>query len=214
MKKISLFVVLALISACSSSGENNGKGERPSVSMFSSVDYTKANYSPLTGKSKIVQKPTLLKLGIKPLALTEARGYMYSLFESLIPELEKTNITYQMAGNDILLTIQSHIILDERMDLLSSITPQLDNIIALLVNNDRNFIEIVGHTSSVGPQWQNQVKSENMAIAVGKYFMNRGIIPQRVFMAGMGENHWIADNSTREGRLLNHRIEIKISPLI
>ena len=214
MKKISLFVVLALISACSSSGENNGKAERPSVSMFSSVDYTKANYSPLTGKSKIVQKPTLLKLGIKPLALTEARGYMYLLFESLIPELEKTNITYQMAGNDILLTIQSHIILDERMDLLSSITPQLDNIIALLVNNDRNFIEIVGHTSSVGPQWQNQVKSENMAIAVGKYFMNRGIIPQRVFMAGMGENHWIADNSTREGRLLNHRIEIKISPLI
>ena len=218
MKKISLFVVLALalVSACSSAGKNGGENGAnvPAVSLFSSVDYTKANYSPLSGKSKIVQKPTLIKLGIRPIALTEARGYMYSLFESLVPELEKTNITYQMAGNDIVLTIQSHILLDDKMELLSSITPQLDNIIALLVKNDRNFIEIVGHTSSVGPQWRNQIKSENMAIAVGKYFMNRGIIPQRMFMAGMGENHWIADNSTREGRLLNHRIEIKISPLI
>ena len=38
--------------------------------------------------------------------------------------------------------------------------------------------------------------------------------PERIFMDGMGEYQWIADNSTREGRLLNHRIEIRISPLI
>ena len=119
-----------------------------------------------------------------------------------------------MAGNDIILTIQSHIILDNDMNIINSIKPQLDNIIKLLAVNDRNFIEIIGHTSSVGPSYSNLVKSKDMATSVAKYFMDRGIIPERVFMTGKGETQWIADNSTREGRLLNHRIEIRISPLI
>ena len=139
---------------------------------------------------------------------------MRNLFDLLIPDLEKTNITYQMAGNDIILTIQSHIILDEDMNVISSIKPQLDNIIRYLSTYDRNFIEIIGHTSSVGASYQNLVKSKNMAISVAKYFMDRNIMPERIFMNGMGESQWIADNATREGRLLNHRIEIRISPLI
>ena len=84
------------------------------------INYSNANSSSLTGKSKIVQKPTLIKLGIKPLTLVEAKGYMYNLFNVLIPDLEKTNITYQMAGNDIILTIQAHIILDNDFNIVSS----------------------------------------------------------------------------------------------
>ena len=205
MKNISLLFVLIALASCSSKSEEYAKPV---------VNYASANRSSLTGKSKIVQKPTLIKLGIKPLTLTEARGYMYNLFDALIPDLEKTNITYQMAGNDIILTIQSHIILDDDMNIISPIRPQLDNIIKLLAVNDRNFIEIIGHTSSVGPSYANLVKSKNMAISVAKYFMDRNIIPERIFMNGVGESQWIADNSTREGRLLNHRIEIRISPLI
>lgn len=205
MKNICLFTVLIALVSCSSGAEKNLKPV---------VNYASANNSSLSGKSKIVQKPTLIKLGIKPLSLNEARGYMHNLFDALIPDLEKTNITYQMAGNDIILTIQSHIILDGDMNIINSIKPQLDNIIKLLAVNDRNFIEIIGHTSSVGPSYENLVKSKNMAISVAKYFMDRGIIPERVFMDGKGETQWIADNATREGRLLNHRIEIRISPLI
>ncbi len=205
MKNIYLATVLIALASCSSNTENNLKPV---------VNYASANTSSLTGKSKIVQKPTLIKLGIKPLTLNDARGYMHNLFDALIPDLEKTNITYQMAGNDIILTIQSHIILDNDMNIISSIKPQLDNIIKLLAVNDRNFVEIIGHTSSVGPSYSNLVKSKDMAASVAKYFMDRGIIPERVFMTGKGETQWIADNSTREGRLLNHRIEIRISPLI
>ncbi|MBR1544998.1 MAG: OmpA family protein [Alphaproteobacteria bacterium] len=205
MKNISLLVVLLALTSCFSNTKENAKPV---------VNYASANRTSLSGKSKIVQKPTLIKLGIKPLTLIEARGYMHNLFDALIPDLEKTNITYQMAGNDIILTIQSHILLDDEMNIISSIRPQLDNIIRLLAVNDRNFIEIIGHTSSVGPSYTNLVKSKNMAISVAKYFMDRNIIPERIFMNGMGESQWIADNATREGRLLNHRIEIRISPLI
>ncbi len=205
MKNLWLFTILITLVSCASNTEKK---------FVPVVDYTSANNMSLTGKSKIVQKPTLIKLGIKPLTLTEARGYMHNLFDALIPDLEKTNITYQMAGNDIILTIQSHIILDENLNIVDSIKPQLDNIIKLLAVNNRNFVEIIGHTSSVGPSYNNLVKSKNMAISVAKYFMDRKIIPERVFMNGMGESQWIADNATREGRRLNHRIEIRISPLI
>lgn len=204
MRKLNFLFVLLVLTSCSLRKEN----------VQPVVNYSNANSNSLTGKSKIVQKPTLIKLGIEPLKLAEARGYMRNLFDALIPDLERTNITYQMAGNDIILTIQSHIILDTNMEIVSSIRPQLDNIIQLLAVNNRNFIEIIGHTSSVGSSYDNIVKSKNMAISVAKYFMNRGIIPERVFMNGMGEAHWIADNSSREGRLLNHRIEVRISPLI
>ena len=205
MRNVSLLAVLITLVSCSS---------KPETDFRPVVNYSSANASSLTGKSKIVQKPTLIKLGIKPLTVDEARGYMHNLFDALVPDLEKTNITYQMAGNDIILTIQSHILLDEDMNVISSIRPQLDNIIRILAVNNRNFIEVIGHTSSVGPSYNNLVKSKNMAISVAKYFMDRNIIPERVFMNGMGESQWIADNSTREGRLLNHRIEIRISPLI
>ncbi len=204
MKKI--YLIPTLLSLLSCSNKNNP--------YFSNVNYANANRQTLNGKSKIVQKPTMIKMGITPLSLNEARPYMINVFKMLIPELEKTNITYQMAGYDIILTIQSHIILDNKMNILSSIKPQLDKIINVLVLNNRNYIEIVGHTSSIGSSYKNLIKSKDMAISVAKHFMDNGIIPERIFMTGMGESHWIAPNDTNEGRYLNNRIEIKISPII
>ncbi|MBD5398381.1 OmpA family protein [bacterium] len=189
------------------------------ASTSNEIRNSTASFGALTGKSKIVQKPTLIKLGVEPLKINDARAYMTNLFNALVPDLEKTNITYQMAGTDIILTIQSHIILDDRMNILSSIKPQLDNMLLTLAQYDRNFIEITGHTSSVGKKNDNLRKSVNEAQSVADYFMEfrnkkLRIIPERIFINGMGESMWIADNSTREGQLLNHRIEIRISPLI
>ena len=201
MKYLFLLCLIFIISSCNTTNTNN-------------ADFTKVNKTALTGKSRIVQKPTLLRMGILPVPLENARTYMISIYRKLIPYLERTNITYQMAGNDIILTIQSHILLDENFNILSSIKPQLNNIIKILSENNQNFIEIVGHTSSIGSSYNNLIKSKTMAQNVAKYFVNKKIIPERIFMTGMGETHWIAPNNTTEGQYLNNRIEIKISPLI
>ena len=205
MIKVFLCFVFFLLTAC--------------ASREVSVDFSKASFGALTGKSKIVQKPTLIKLGVQPLKIQEARAYMNTVFNALIPDLEKTNITYQMAGTDIILTIQSHLILDSNLEIVESIKPQLNNIIMNLARFDRNFIEITGHTSSVGGKNENLRKSVNMAQNVANYFMQPQqkkfrIIGERIFINGMGETMWIADNTTREGQLLNNRIEIRISPLV
>ena len=205
LKKIFLVSAFSLCVACASPSEDMNRT-------------SSASFGALTGKSKIVQKPTLIKLGIDPLKVADSRAYMNKLFAELIPDLEKTNITYQMAGTDIILTIQSHIILDDKLNIVPSIKPQLDNMLLTLSKYDRNFIEITGHTSSVGKKNDNLRKSVNMAQSVADYFMafrskKLRIIPERIFINGMGESMWIADNATREGQLLNHRIEIRISPL-
>ncbi len=201
MKYLFLLCFAFVISSCNKNNINN-------------ADFSAINRSALTGKSRIVQKPTLLRMGILPIPLDKARPYMISIYRKLIPYLERTNITYQMAGNDIILTIQSHILLDGNYEIISTIKPQLNNIIKILSQNNQNFIEIVGHTSSIGSSYNNLIKSKTMAQSVAKYFVNKKIIPERIFMTGMGETHWIAPNNTIEGQYLNNRIEIKISPLI
>jgi outer membrane protein OmpA-like peptidoglycan-associated protein len=173
-----------------------------------------ANFEVMNAKSVIVGKPTLVKLGIRPLTLPEARAYMRELFAKLTPELEKTNITYQMQGNDIVLIIQAHLALDSRDNIRDDMKASLDRFAEILAEENRNFIEFQGHTSSVGDKTANQMKSVFMAQKLADYFMDRGVSPHRVFINGMGESRWIADNKTREGRLLNTRIEIRITPLI
>ncbi|MDR1477198.1 MAG: OmpA family protein [Rickettsiales bacterium] len=173
-----------------------------------------ANFGAMNGKSMIVQKPALIRLGIKPLELDEARAYMGSLYGALVPDLEKTNITYQMAGNDIILTIQSHIVLKDDETILDDIKPQLDGMAATLARFGRTFVEFRGHTSSEGGRNANLRRSLAMATTLADYFIARRLMPERVFVNGAGESMWIADNGTREGRLLNHRVEIRISPVI
>lgn len=201
MKYLFLLCLIFTLSSCKTNEINN-------------PDFSKVTRTALTGKSRIVQKPTLLRMGILPVPLNSARTYMISIYKKLLPYLEKTNITYQMAGNDIIMTIQSHILLDENYEIVPLIKPQLNNIIKVLSQNNQNFIEIVGHTSSIGSSYNNLIKSKTMAQTVAKYFINKNIIPERIFMTGMGETHWIAPNNTKEGQYLNNRIEIKISPLI
>ncbi|MDR3126771.1 MAG: OmpA family protein [Rickettsiales bacterium] len=203
MKRLFL-AAIPLISACATAPE------KPRAERMEG----EANFEVMNAKSVIVGKPTLVKLGIRPLSLSEARPYMNELFAKLTPELEKTNITYQMQGNDIVLIIQAHLALDAHDNIHDDMKGSLDKFAEILAAERRNFVEFQGHTSSVGGKGANQIKSMMMAQKLADYFMDRGVSPHRVFINGMGESRWISDNRTREGRLLNTRIEVRITPLI
>jgi len=71
--------------------------------------------------------------------------------------------------------------------------------------------KVEGHTDSVGSDAYNQRLSERRANAVKEVLVNQyGIDPSRVGSAGYGKTHPIADNSTKEGRALNRRVEAKV----
>jgi OOP family OmpA-OmpF porin len=67
---------------------------------------------------------------------------------------------------------------------------------------------LVGHTDSIGTEAYNQGLSERRAQATADYLIERGIPAARISTKGMGESQPVADNSTKEGRAKNRRVEI------
>lgn len=67
-----------------------------------------------------------------------------------------------------------------------------------------------GHTDSTGSQEYNQGLSERRANSVKEYLASQGVPGDRIYTEGKGKLEPVADNSTREGRAQNRRVEIEI----
>lgn len=74
------------------------------------------------------------------------------------------------------------------------------------------LIEVAGFADTTGNARLNQALSERRADAVMQYLEQQGNIPiPRILTpAGMGTSHAAADNSTKEGRKMNRRVEVKL----
>ena len=68
---------------------------------------------------------------------------------------------------------------------------------------------IVGHTDSIGTEAYNQGLSERRARAAADYLISKGFPRDKITTSGAGESEPVADNSTRQGRAENRRVEIK-----
>jgi OOP family OmpA-OmpF porin len=69
-------------------------------------------------------------------------------------------------------------------------------------------IRIEGHTDSSGPTEYNQGLSERRAESVKQYLASHfNVATDRLMIVGRGEDEPMTDNSTREGRKKNRRVE-------
>ena len=76
-----------------------------------------------------------------------------------------------------------------------------------LLNNKGSFVQIIGHTDSIGSPMHNLVLSRQRANAVVHALIYRGVSPSRIRAEGRGESMPLAPNSSVGGRALNRRIE-------
>ena len=83
-------------------------------------------------------------------------------------------------------------------------------IVAQFKGREVNSAIIEGHTDDSGDAAFNQQLSEKRAEAVKAEAVANGANPDKITTVGYGETRPIADNSTREGRAKNRRVEIKI----
>ncbi|MGK2943328.1 MAG: OmpA family protein [Desulfuromonadales bacterium] len=80
----------------------------------------------------------------------------------------------------------------------------------LILEEDSSVKFIVsGHTDSTGPESYNQGLSERRAASVKNWLVKNGISAERLETIGYGESRTKYDNSTREGRKLNRRVELQ-----
>lgn len=87
----------------------------------------------------------------------------------------------------------------------------LDKISGDLIEQNHNvYIEVQGHTDSVGSESYNFDLGQKRAEAVRRYLNLRGIPLHRLAVISYGETEPIADNSTREGRAANRRVMLVV----
>ena len=86
--------------------------------------------------------------------------------------------------------------------------------VAIVLNDyEKTYVDVVGHTDSTGRADYNQQLSVRRAQSVADYLMSREVIPERLVVTGRGQTQPIASNETPEGRALNRRVEIVLTPL-
>jgi outer membrane protein OmpA-like peptidoglycan-associated protein len=98
-----------------------------------------------------------------------------------------------------------------KFDLKPGGMAKLDMIADALKGKDAPIV-VYGFTDSVGAHDMNMTLSQNRAQTVRDYLVSKGL-PQDVITAqGKGPDAPIADNTSVEGRAMNRRVEIVVSP--
>ncbi|HEX5083801.1 MAG TPA: OmpA family protein [Blastocatellia bacterium] len=88
----------------------------------------------------------------------------------------------------------------------------LDEVAAQAKNEKGYLIQVTGYASADGPEARNRALSERRAEAVRRYLAENHDIPlhRMINPFGYGELKPVADNSTRDGRKQNRRVEVAI----
>ncbi len=89
---------------------------------------------------------------------------------------------------------------------------KLDDLATKAMNAKGYVIEVSGYTDSTGSVALNRALSQRRADAVIRYLVDNHNIPLRRIITpyGYGESHPVGDNTSREGRAENRRVEIKL----
>jgi len=96
--------------------------------------------------------------------------------------------------------------------LLPDSKTKLDDIATKALNAKGYVLEVSGYTDTTGSVQLNRMLSQRRADAVIRYLVENHNIPLRRIVTpyGYGESHPVADNTSREGREQNRRVEIKL----
>lgn len=134
---------------------------------------------------------------------------------SLASEVQAGNIIIQQnSDKSIKVTMTSTTSFDTgSYTIKSGFYPTLNKITNILTKYPKTTLAISGHTDNQGTDAINNPLSENRAMAVSNYLGGRGVIPERMSVVGRGRFEPRASNTNEEGRRLNRRVEILISPI-
>jgi len=96
--------------------------------------------------------------------------------------------------------------------LSSEAKASLDQMAATAMTMKGYAVEVTGFASAEGGTAKNKALSQRRAQAVKDYLIEIHNVPLRRFVEsyGFGELQAVADNSTREGREQNRRVEVKL----
>ena len=176
----------------------------------------KQNVGSIIGKtkSKDLRKRILKDAGFSTLSFGTVGAYMDSQEARLRKRLQETGVSISRAGNHIILNMPGRITFDFGSANLKSEFYEILNSVAMVFEDfDKTYIDVYGHTDSIGSQKYNYKLSYRRANCVAEYLIAQGCNSLRFSIQGFGETRPVASNASKTGRSQNRRVEIEISPL-
>ncbi len=88
---------------------------------------------------------------------------------------------------------------------------RIDDVAKMIKNKypDRKVL-VEGHSDKTGTSEYNLWLSEKRAASVKTYLVGLGIPEANIKTSGLGDSRPVADNKTKEGRLINRRVEVTV----
>ncbi|RAK58076.1 OmpA family protein [Phenylobacterium deserti] len=155
----------------------------------------------------------LIGAGVGALAGGAVGNYMDRQQAQLRAQLAGTGVDVQRQGDNIVLNMPSDVTFAvNQADIQSRFYPALDTVARTLSDYPQTLVDVVGHADATGPDAYNQTLSEQRASSVASYLVSRGVMRDRLFVAGRGETQPIASNDTEDGRARNRRVEVIVRP--
>jgi outer membrane protein OmpA-like peptidoglycan-associated protein len=96
--------------------------------------------------------------------------------------------------------------------LMPAVLGPFTRVAKILEKDSRTAVLILGHADSKGQVEDNRKLSEDRAKAVASIFRLSGLQRDRLLLKGVGSNMPRAANDSNEGRALNRRVEIVLTP--
>ena len=164
--------------------------------------------------SKERKERALIGAGIGALAGGSVGYYMDVQEAKLRQQLQGTGVSVTRIGDNITLNMPGNITFKtDSADLNSSFFSVLDSVSLVLKEYEKTIVEVAGHTDSTGSDQYNQALSERRAQTVATYLAGKGVMQQRMITVGAGESRPVATNDTADGRQLNRRVELTLTPI-
>ena len=166
-----------------------------------------------TSDSEEGRTNALIGAGVGPHAGAAVGNYMDRQQRELEQQLSGSGVGVAREGDTLILRMPSDVTFaTASANIDSRFYAVLDDVAQVLNTYDQSIVDIVGHADSRGELAYNQTLSEQRASSVAGYLINRGVLRERLYVAGMGETAPIASNDTEQGRAMNRRVEIVIRP--
>lgn len=128
--------------------------------------------------------------------------------EVIFQEQKNFKLKHIKPGNSLVL---NNIFFDyNKFDVRNESLPELDKLLDFMKKHKHIYIEISGHTDSVGNAAYNLKLSQKRAASVENYLVAHGIPKKNLRIQGYGEARPVADNGNENGRRLNRRTECLI----
>ncbi|MFN3521303.1 MAG: OmpA family protein [Phenylobacterium sp.] len=167
-----------------------------------------------TNKGEQGRKNALIGAGVGALAGGAVGNYMDRQQAQLRAQLAGSGVDVQRQGDNIILNMPSDVTFAvDQADIQSRFYPVLDELAQTLNQYPQTTIDVIGHADSTGADAYNQALSERRASSVASYLVSRGVLRDRLYVAGRGESQPIASNDTEAGRAQNRRVEVILRPL-